>query len=89
MVVHPVVAAIARVGVASLLDRRVDEWVAALRAANTTVMATGSLRYSWRHPEAVVGGDEVKGGYARDCWAAPPRGGCSRPETLDPEPERD
>ena len=70
--VHPVVAMIARSGVASLLERDVDEWVAALPAANRTVMAgaTGFLRYAWRNVEAIVGDGGVEGEYARDCWDA-------------------
>jgi len=70
--VRPVVAMIAASGAGSLLDRPLEDWVAALPAGNRTTVAsaTGFLRYAWRHVEAVVGGDGVEDEYARDRWDA-------------------
>jgi integrase len=70
--VRPVVAMIARSGVDSLLDRPLDDWVAALPAGSRTSLAsaTGFLRYAWRQVEAVVGDAGVEGEYARDRWDA-------------------
>lgn len=70
--VGPVVAMIAASGAGSLLDRSLDEWVAALPPASRTTLAsaTGFLRYAWRHVEEVVGSAGVEGEYARDRWDA-------------------
>ena len=70
--IRPVVAMIAASGTGSLLDRPLEDWVAALPAGNRTTVAsaTGFLRYAWRHVEAVVGGDGVEEEYARDRWDA-------------------
>jgi len=58
MAVRPVVAMLASSGAGSLLDRPLDDWVAALPPGNRTTLAgaTDFLRYAWRHVEAVVGG---------------------------------
>jgi integrase len=72
MAVRPVVAMIARSGVESLLDRPLEDWVAALPAGSRTSLAsaTGFLRYAWRQVEAVVGDGGAEGEYARDRWDA-------------------
>ncbi|MDQ3643752.1 MAG: tyrosine-type recombinase/integrase [Actinomycetota bacterium] len=59
-------------GTDSLLDRPLDDWVAALPAGSRTTLAgaTGFLRYAWRLVEAEVGGAGVEGEYARDRWDA-------------------
>ncbi len=72
MAVRPVVAMIAASGVGSLLDRPLEDWVAALPAGSRTSLAsaTGFLRYAWRQVEAVVGDAGAEGEYARDRWDA-------------------
>ncbi|MGI8684625.1 MAG: tyrosine-type recombinase/integrase [Acidimicrobiales bacterium] len=72
LAVRPVVEMIARSGVDSLLDRPLDDWVAALPAGSRTgvASATGFLRYAWRQVEAVVGDAGIEGEYARDRWDA-------------------
>jgi integrase len=70
--VRPVVAMIARSGVASLLEMSIDEWIAALPPTNRTTLAgaTGFLRYAWRRLEMVVGGGGLEAEYSSDCWDA-------------------
>ena len=70
--VRPVVAMMAGSGAGSLLDRPVEDWVAALPAGSRTSLAcaTGFLRYAWRQVEALVGGAGAEGEYARDRWDA-------------------
>jgi integrase len=72
LAVRPVVAVVATSGASSLLDRPVEDWVAALPSANRTTLAgaTGFVRYAWRELEAMVGGDGAEGEYARDTWDA-------------------
>jgi len=70
--VHPVVAVVASSGVASLLDRPIEVWIAALPATSRTAQAsaTGFLRYAWRELQAVVEDSGIEGEYARDTWDA-------------------
>lgn len=72
MAVRPVVFMLAASGAGSLLDRPLEDWVAALPVGNRTTLAgaTGFLRYAWRHVEEVVGSAGVEGEYARDRWDA-------------------
>lgn len=72
LAVRPVVAMLAASGAGSLLDRPLEEWIAALPATSRTTLAgaTGFLRYAFGHIEAVVGGDGVEDEYARDRWDA-------------------
>ena len=72
MAVRPVVAMLAEAGAASLLERPVEEWIAALPVRGTTprASAVGFLRYAYHHLEDLYGGGGVEAEYARDDWDA-------------------
>ena len=70
--VRPVVAMLAGSGAASLLDRSLESWIAALPPSNrtTTANAVGFLRYAWRELEVFAEDGGVEAEYARDMWDA-------------------
>ncbi|MDA8185136.1 MAG: tyrosine-type recombinase/integrase [Actinomycetota bacterium] len=72
MAVRPVVATLTEADAASLLERSVEEWIAALRVRGTTprASAVGFLRYAYHHLEDLYGGGGVEAEYARDDWDA-------------------
>ena len=72
LAIRPVVAMLTAADAESLLDRPLDQWVAAVpaRGATATATAVGFLRYAYRHLEDLASGGGVEAEYARDDWDA-------------------
>lgn len=83
LAVRPVVRMLVDTDARSVLERPLEEWLAALpaRGTTTTASAVGFLRYAYRRVEDVATGGGVEAEYARDVWDAS-HVGVSAPGTV-------